>query len=138
MPSHIPSSLLQTDYPYGIFYLMKYHKEVLNFTKLFLPIYLIKIKFATDETKRKNEVGNLFITEMDGKTWNFKYVDMANTATIRKYYCEARKADCVIFYTKKKEQIDTIREAVKREYGSQKAKGKAYQLPSVSILYVGS
>lgn len=117
---------------------MKYHKEVLNFTKLFLPIYLIKIKFATDETKRKNEVGNLFIMEMDGKTWNFKYVDMANTATIRKYYCEARKADCVIFYTKKKEQIDTIRKAVKREYGSQKAKGKAYQLPSVSILYVGS
>lgn len=54
--------------PTGYFIWWNTTQEVLNFTKLFLPIYLIKIKFATDETKRKNEVGNLFITEMDGKT----------------------------------------------------------------------
>lgn len=38
----------------------------------------------------------------DESTWDVKYIPLANKGTIRKYYKDARKAQYVIFYLKKK------------------------------------
>ena len=44
----------------------------------------------------------------DERTWDVKYIPLANKGTIRKYYKDARKAQYVIFYSEEKRDKDVL------------------------------
>ena len=53
----------------------------------------------------------------DHKTWDIKYINQANEATIRKCLLDARKADNAIFYFIDESKFLVLNSAVKREVG---------------------
>ncbi len=70
----------------------------------------------------------------DGKVWDCKYVPLANEATIRTYFKDARKADCVIFVFEEVNRYNDIMNAINREIGNYKSQGKSIdELPDVYI-----
>lgn len=67
----------------------------------------------------------------NGRTWDVKYIDNANENTIRSYLKNARKADCVIFYSSD-DRTSTILRAIDREVGRYEEEGrKISELPDV-------
>lgn len=71
--------------------------------------------------------------EVDGHTWDVKYISMANENTIRSYYKDARKAQAVIFYSETKRDKNIIT-AVNRERGRLKSLGR--DISELPIVYV--
>ena len=66
----------------------------------------------------------------DNKTWDIKYIDRANVATIRKYLLDARKAGNAIFYFTDKSKFLLLHSAIKREAG-RFLKGQTNILPDI-------
>lgn len=72
--------------------------------------------------------------KFDGKTWDVKYIPLANEKTIRTYYKEARKAQAVIFYSEKSRNVEIL-SAVNREKGRYISLGKDIsELPKVYVM----
>ena len=67
----------------------------------------------------------------DGKSWDVKYIDFANEDTIRKYYSNAKKANCVIFLFSDPSKSEMVRSAVSRERGKYRKLGREGELPKV-------
>ena len=69
----------------------------------------------------------------DNKTWDIKYIDQANEATIRKYLLDARKADNAIFYFTQEDKYTLLNNAIKREVG-RFLKGQINKLPDIYVI----
>lgn len=75
----------------------------------------------------------------DGQTWDFKTSSFTNDDTLRHRLKDGRKADNVIFIPEHSEKahqtnINTIRSAIGREYGSRLPDGTWAELPDVYYL----
>ena len=73
--------------------------------------------------------------KFDGKTWDIKYIDIANQQSIRNDIKDARKADNVIFYFMVENQYDNLLNAIRREVGRFEKNNKIGELPD--IYYIG-
>ena len=71
----------------------------------------------------------------DNQTWDFKKSEYHNANSIRKLILDGRKADNVVFIIENKGQLDMISEALTREIGSRRKKGRSNELPNVYYLW---
>jgi hypothetical protein len=71
----------------------------------------------------------------DGQTWDIKYINFANEATIRTYIKEARKAENAIFYWKPNiEKTDNLRNAIMREIGRMAKLNRINEMPDIYVI----
>ena len=90
-----------------------------------------QVEFLAENGKNKGKPDLHF----SAKTWDVKYISMANKNTIRQYYKDARKAECVIFFSDVSDRSDDIIAAVNRENGRYKSLGRdTRKLPDVYVL----
>ena len=85
------------------------------------------LKFKRGETIPRGYPDAYF----DGQTWDFKTSSFKNEDTIRHRIRDGRKADNVIFITKKEGDQKVVEKAVYREAGMRKKDGSWKDLPNV-------
>jgi len=83
-----------------------------------------QVEFLAEGVKKGPDV------KFDNKTWDIKYINKANDATIRKYLLDARKADNAIFYWDTNEKLNNVNNAAMREIG-RLTKGQIISLPDI-------
>ena len=86
-----------------------------------------QVEFLPEGEKKGPDV------RFDNKTWDIKYIDQANEATIRKYLLDARKADNAIFYFVQEDKYTLLDNAIRRELG-RFLKGQINKLPDVYVI----
>lgn len=68
----------------------------------------------------------------DGQSWDIKFINDANEATIRTYIKDARKAENAIFYWESnKDKMEELRSAVIREVGRMRKLNRLSQMPDI-------
>ena len=88
------------------------------------------VKFLP-ESGIEGKRGDMFF---DGLEWDCKYIPLAKEETIRTYFKDARKADCVIFTFEEVDRYADIMKAINREIGRYNSQGRNIQeLPDVYI-----
>jgi transcriptional regulator of met regulon len=68
--------------------------------------------------------------KFDSVTWDIKYVDNANEATIRNHIRDARKADNAIFYFTNA-KLTELNNSIVREVGRFTKENRIHQLPNI-------
>ena len=86
-----------------------------------------QIEFLPENGKKEEKPDLAF----DGKTWDVKYIPLANENTIRKAIEDATKAECAIFYWDEENRLEDLKKAIERTIGKYRKKGKLNELPSV-------